>query len=105
MSPYSSDGFTWAGVIIAGMIAAENLNPLTWRPPVPRFLSLLLLSTIGATALAQDYPAWLADVANARNPDQLDYWYSHSGDCPFTEQEATAVIEGVIVRSRVKPVH
>ena len=41
----------------------------------------------------------------ADDPNTLEYWYTHDSECPWAEEEAKSVIEGVIKRSRIKTEH
>ena len=38
------------------------------------------------------------------NPDQLYVSYDQYGDCPFSEQSIVSMIDGLLVRSRLKPI-
>ena len=38
------------------------------------------------------------------NPNELAYWVRVDSDCPMTKAEAVSILEGVFVRSRIKPV-
>jgi len=68
--------------------------------------SLLVFSAFSLFSVTQ---AWaqldprFVEVITVSDRDNLDYWYSHSEPCPWSEDEAVSLIEGVIKRSRIKP--
>jgi len=68
------------------------------------FILTILLSSLPVIANAQ-VNGYLKAFITAEDPETLQYWYSHSPDCPWTEAEAENVIEGVINRSRIKTEH
>jgi len=62
-------------------------------------LVLLMVSRLGHA----EKPVWFLETIKVDNPNQLAYWTVIAGDCPVTEKEMQEIIEGVFVRSRVKP--
>jgi hypothetical protein len=44
------------------------------------------------------------DAIKVENPNQLPYFSLIDDDCPLTQTEGKEIIEGVFVRSRIKPV-
>ncbi|MDJ0760381.1 MAG: hypothetical protein QNJ19_13355 [Woeseiaceae bacterium] len=63
-------------------------------------VALLLL---GHAANAE-VPEWLPTVLEKDNPDELAVFVYSDENCPMTLEETTELVEGVLVRSRVKPV-
>lgn len=64
-----------------------------------------------ATTFEEAYEALRAEMQQQEqpplkreNPDQLYVDYSQSGVCPFTAQTIESMIEGLLVRSRLKPI-
>ena len=64
------------------------------------FLTLLLLIS---NAFAQTYEDWFLEALKKENPSELGYYIVSNPGCPFTEKEATKIIEGVFENSRIKP--
>jgi len=64
-------------------------------------VSILLLLSGGATA--QESPDWFLKAIKTETPDQLSYYFHVSEGCPFTEEKTIPVVEGVFIRSRIKP--
>jgi hypothetical protein len=46
---------------------------------------------------------WFLDAIKVDNPNQLAYWLTNGDSCPITKKEVQKIIEGVFVRSRIKP--
>ena len=66
-------------------------------------LAALLLCLSGAANT--QIPNSLRAFIKADDPNTLEYYYADNTDCPWTEQEAQSVIEGVIKRSRINTAH
>ena len=64
-------------------------------------LSMMLFS---GNALAAGQPQWFMDAIKQDNPNELAYLLGIGSDCPITKPEAEKIVEGVILRSRVKAV-
>ena len=66
-------------------------------------MALLLVATCA-------YPATIAGQSSVTerlkrdNPNQLYVAYYQSGECPFTEASIESMIDGLLVRSRLKPI-
>ena len=62
---------------------------------------LLCFSVIANAQLSDSFVNFL----KVNDPNLLEYYYSHSDECPWTEPEAKQIIEGVIKRSRIRTAH
>lgn len=60
-------------------------------------LVLLLFSQLGH---ADD---WLHQAIKVDNPNELAFWVKFGGECPVTKEAVQKIVEGVFIRSRVKP--
>ena len=66
---------------------------------------LVVLTTLSfVPGVYAQHPVWLDEAIRVDDPSQLAYWTTVEPDCPLTEQEVGAVIEGIITRNRIKPV-
>ena len=64
----------------------------------------LLVGLLFMTALvAQGASAGFSYNLKLKNPDVLPRYVLAGADCPFTILEAREVVDGVLIRSRVKP--
>jgi len=63
-------------------------------------LVLLLILQLGHAQI----PTWFHGAIKVDNPNQLLYWAGADKVCPVTEGAMQEIIEGVFIRSRVKPV-
>ncbi len=61
----------------------------------------LLLFACSAIA---EVPEWLPTVIEKDSPDELAVFVYSDENCPTTLEETTEIVQGVLVRSRVKPV-
>jgi hypothetical protein len=68
-----------------------------------KLLISLALMLFAGNAFAEEYPEWFYQAIKKDNPSELAYYTSINGECSFTKEEAKEIIEGVFVRSRVKP--
>ena len=69
-----------------------------------RFLqSCLLFLALHAVVLPVVAQEFLYPALIRANPNELAYFSYIGDDCPLTDQEAKDVIEGVFIRSRIKP--
>lgn len=57
-----------------------------------------VLEAIRAERRVQEQPR-----LKRENPDQLKVFYDQYGECPFTKESITSMIDGLLVRSRLKP--
>jgi len=64
------------------------------------FIAMLLLST---NAMGQEPHQWLYDAIKKENPNQLAYFVGIDRGCPFTKETLNQIVEGVFIRSRIKP--
>ena len=60
---------------------------------------LLLLSNHVYAELSE----WLHQALKVDNPNQLAYWVEVGKNCPVTQKEVENLVEGVFIRSRIKP--
>jgi hypothetical protein len=64
---------------------------------------LPLLLAAAAPVHAEELPDWYAKAIKKDDPNELAYSLGIQDDCPFTNAKAKEIVEGVFVRSRVKP--
>jgi len=64
------------------------------------FIAMTLLST---HAMGEEPPQWFYDAIKVDNPNQLAYFLSMAKVCPFTKEALEEIVDGVFVRSRIKP--
>lgn len=64
-------------------------------------LTALLL--ISQSANSAELPEWYKSAIKSPTPNELEYYAFASPDCPVTTQEVSKHIEGVFIRSRIKP--
>ena len=65
---------------------------------------MLTIWLITFTHQAHAQPDWLSKALKVDDPNQLRYYWSFSGKgCLITEDEAQEIINGVFIRSRIKP--
>ena len=66
---------------------------------------LIVLATLAfAPSVRAQHPIWLDEAIRVDDPSRLAYWTAVEPDCPLTEQEVGAVVEGVIASNHIKPV-
>ena len=65
-------------------------------------LLLALAMILFAGSAYAEQPDWFYQAIKQDNPNELAY-YAESHDCPITEDEVKGIVEGVLIRSRVKP--
>ena len=70
------------------------------KTTVLTFLTLLLLIS---HAFAQSYEDWFLEALKKENPNELGYHMVSSPSCPFSEKEATKILEGVFKKSGITP--
>jgi hypothetical protein len=66
------------------------------------FLLVPIALLCAASAYAQ-HPIWLDQAIRVDDPGELAYWTAVESDCPLTEPEVQSVVEGVLIRNRIKP--
>jgi len=64
------------------------------------FIAMMFLST---HAMGEEPDQWFYDAIKQDNPNQLAYYLYVANDCPFTEETLNEIVEGVFIRSRIKP--
>jgi hypothetical protein len=62
---------------------------------------LLLLSSAIA---AQEEPDWFLQAIKSDTPGDLAHYIYVSEECSFTEERVKSIVEGVFIRSRIKPI-
>ncbi|PKI16712.1 hypothetical protein [Colwellia sp. 12G3] len=67
------------------------------------FLITLVAIFIMPSAYAKSPPQWLYNAIKVSNPNELAYFVQVSDSCPFTSDEINEITEGVLIRSRIKP--
>jgi hypothetical protein len=67
-----------------------------------RKILLICLLLLSSQSYAEEQK-WFLDAIKVDNPNQLGYWFNVDGDCPITNVEGQKIIEGVFIRSRIKP--
>jgi len=67
---------------------------------------LLLTFTLMAAmpmSFAREMPEWLNEAIKSPTPNQLAYFIGVGSDCEITKDEAISLVDGVLIRSRIKP--
>lgn len=70
------------------------------------FRSVLLLMVLTSLVICQakaEAPVWLRQAIKSKNPNQLAYRATVDNGCPLDELGAREVIDGIFIRSRIKP--
>jgi hypothetical protein len=68
-----------------------------------KIILLVLLVFSSQISLAQETPAWFKSSIKSPTPNELSYYLSVSKNCPFNLEKAQTVVDGVLIRSRIKP--
>jgi hypothetical protein len=68
-----------------------------------KILVLVLLAFASQISLAQERPAWFKSAIKSPTPNELSYYLVASKNCPFDLEKAQTVVDGVLIRSRIKP--
>ena len=63
-------------------------------------LFLVLFTLQAANA---EFKPWMIKAYKQANPNELAYWVGVHPDCPISRAEVVEIMEGVFVRSRIKP--
>lgn len=82
------------------------INHARWHPPTSRMKLSKLRATlfvISAVAPFSASAAWQTDGLKVSNPRELGYWLNVDSNCPVSENSVKRTIEGVFIRSRLKP--
>lgn len=69
-----------------------------------KYLLLTALLLISQFASSAELSEWYKSAIKSPTPDELAYFISTSSDCPVTKQEISEDVEGVLIRSRIKPI-
>ncbi len=69
------------------------------------YLRLLIVALALSSSLAQAQdPLGMYTAITVKNPNQLEYNISVHSDCDATEESIGKIVEGVMIRSRIKPI-
>jgi hypothetical protein len=68
-----------------------------------KLLLTITLMAVMSTSFSRELPEWLALGLKSPTPNQLAYWVDIASDCEITEDEAISLVDGVLIRSRIKP--
>ena len=68
-----------------------------------KFLIIITLALFSFLVNASERPPWFNNAIKSKTPNQLPYYIGVSKDCPIKLTRAESVVEGVLIRSRVKP--
>jgi hypothetical protein len=66
-------------------------------------LVLLAVLLVTSPSYANDTPGWLTQAIKVKDPNQLSYFATASKACPLNDADLENIVEGVFVRSRIKP--
>ena len=66
-------------------------------------LYFLLLGILSSNSYSDDLPTWFYNSIKVSNPNQLAYFVEMSKSCPFTTESLNKIVDGVLIRSRIKP--
>lgn len=50
-----------------------------------------------------EVPPWFYKAIKVDSPNQLAYFVENSTSCPFSKEALHKIVEGVLIRSRIKP--
>ena len=67
------------------------------------FVLMAAALVLASPSAAEEFHDFFADAFKKRNPNQLAYFVEAAGDCSITESKIVSIVEGVFVRSRIKP--
>lgn len=65
--------------------------------------SIVVLLFFTASPAFSEVPEWLLDAIKVKSPNQLAYFIEMNDSCPFEKEELNKITEGVLIRSRIKP--
>ncbi len=68
-----------------------------------KYILSVFLLFFYTSSFASEIPSWLKNTIKSKKPNQLAYFLSVQKACPFSSEKAEGIIEGTLVRSRVKP--
>jgi hypothetical protein len=61
------------------------------------------MTLLSVSSYAGDFPEWFYKSIKVKTPDQLSYFVEMSKTCPFTTESLNKIVDGVLIRSRLKP--
>ena len=65
--------------------------------------AIITISMLSVNAIAADRPQWFYDAIKVENPNQLAYFVEMDKNCPFNKETLNDTVDGVLIRSRIKP--
>ncbi len=68
-----------------------------------KILAFVLVALSTASSVSAQHPIWLDEAIRIDDPAELAFWTAVEFYCPLTEQEVDSVVEGVLIRNRIKP--
>ncbi|PTO84334.1 hypothetical protein CWN98_17230 [Vibrio splendidus] len=68
-----------------------------------KLFPILLVLIFSVNSYAKDLPEWFYQSIKVKDPDQLAYFLETSQACPFTKDSLHKIVDGVLIRSRLKP--
>ena len=61
------------------------------------------MTLFSTSSYGKDLPAWFYKAIKVDTPNQLAYFVEMSKACPFTNETLQNIVDGVLIRSRIKP--
>ena len=68
-----------------------------------KLLLTIALMAVMSMSFASEMPEWLPLAIKSPTPNQLAYWVAVAQDCEITKDEAISLVDGVLIRGRIKP--
>lgn len=68
-----------------------------------KFIIFALLAIATQVCVAKERPGWFKAALKSSTPNQLSYYVEMSKSCPFSLEKAQTIVDGVFIRSRLKP--
>ena len=62
-----------------------------------------MMALLSASSHAEVLPEWFYKAIKVETPNQLSYYVTSSVACPFTTEALSEIVDGVLIRSRIKP--
>ncbi|MBA3966056.1 MAG: hypothetical protein H0X47_09820 [Nitrospirales bacterium] len=67
------------------------------------FITFLIAIFAVPYSFAGEPPEWFYKAIKVSNANELAYFIEMNDSCPFTKDEVNKIAEGVLIRSRIKP--
>ena len=68
-----------------------------------KMILVVLTALATVPSVYAQHPIWLDEAIRVDDADELAYWIAVEADCPLTEQAVDSVVEGALIRNRIKP--